>query len=519
MWRRRRRVVILAGVALVMLAVAVPLGRAATDRYYLPRVLLWMDADVGDHERFPSRAVGAGPSPFEYPVADGGTSSDARLQTVTLERDGQREERPLDDVLTSTGTTAFLVIHADHLVSERYFDGYDRESTQTSFSVAKSFVSALVGIAIEAGHIGGVDDPITTYLPELLDRDPRFGRITIRHLLTMSSGIRYDESGLPWDADDTKTYYMPDLRALALACEIESEPGQRFEYNNYNPLLLGLILERATGMSVSAYLAEKVWQPLGMGADGSWSLDSTASGFEKMESGINGRAIDFAKFGSLYLHGGEWGGRQVVPQAWVEESTRADVSTDPARGYQYFWWVGEAGHYSARGNHGQYIFVAPEKDLVIVRFGTRYGHASRVWMDVFEQVTARFEAPSGDGLVRAEFSSDARGEATGLAPAPARQAVLPRLPSPSRRGHAARPESRPYRRRTPCVQGEVRPLAMTPPPRRPSCPSFCIRVPGRVEPVLHPPDARRAHSARGGWPGKSAVRWPRSTRPGPAARS
>jgi len=427
MWRRRRRrVLVIAGVALVILAVAVPLGRAATDRYYLPRVLIWMDADVGDHERFPSRAVEAAPSPFEYPVADGETSPDARLHTVTLERDGQREERPLDEVLTSTGTTAFLVIHGDQLVSEQYFDGYDRDSTQTSFSVAKSFVSALVGIAIEEGHIDGVDDPITKYLPELLGRDPRFGRITIRHLLTMSSGIRYEEGGLPWNADDTKTYYEPDLRALALGCEIESEPGQRFEYNNYNPLLLGLILERATGMPVSTFLEQKLWQPLGMGADGSWSLDSTMSGFEKMESGINGRAIDFATFGSLYLHGGEWGGRQVVPRAWVEESTRADTSSDPARGYQYFWWVGEGGHYSARGNHGQYIFVAPERDLVIVRFGTRYGHGSRVWMDVFEQLAGRFEAPGGDGLVRAEYSFDARAVVTGLAPALSRQAVLPR---------------------------------------------------------------------------------------------
>lgn len=202
--------------------------------------------------------------------------------------------------------------------------------------------------------------------------------------------------------------------------------GNASRYNNYNPLLLGLILERATGMPVSTFLEQKLWQPLGMGADGSWSLDSTMSGFEKMESGINGRAIDFATFGSLYLHGGEWGGRQVVPRAWVEESTRADTSSDPARGYQYFWWVGEGGHYSARGNHGQYIFVAPERDLVIVRFGTRYGHGSRVWMDVFEQLAGRFEAPGGDGLVRAEYSFDARAVVTGLAPALSRQAVLPR---------------------------------------------------------------------------------------------
>jgi len=145
-------------------------------------------------------------------------------------------------------------------VYERYFGGSSRETLHTSLSVAKSILSALVGIAIEEGLIEGVEDPVTDYLPELRRRDPRFERITLRHLLTMSSGMRYWETDLPWPfADDTYTYYGTDMRKIALDdTEIERPPGQEFLYNNYNPLLLGLVLERATGMSVSEYMSTRL---------------------------------------------------------------------------------------------------------------------------------------------------------------------------------------------------------------------------------------------------------------------
>ena len=291
---------------------------------------------------------------------------------------GEKVTEPLEKFLEDTGTTAFLVIRDDKLLYEGYFNGYDRESTQTSFSVAKSFVSALVGIAIEEGYIGSVEDPITKYVPEL--EGPGMDKITIRHLLTMSSGLRYTGEGGGGGplGDDAKTYYDPNLRELALTVEPEVEPGRRWEYNNYHPLLLGMVLERATGRPVANYLSQKIWRPLGMEAEGSWSLDSEASGFEKMESGINGRAIDFAKFGRLYLNRGEWKGKEVVPQSWVEESTRVDTTTDPADFYQYFWWVDvvepDRGRFMARGNLGQFIYVVPDKDLVIVRFGESFGY-------------------------------------------------------------------------------------------------------------------------------------------------
>jgi CubicO group peptidase (beta-lactamase class C family) len=396
-----------------ILLVGIMTAAAATaDRFYVSRIVAWRNADFRDFEKFPSRRVPAGREAFSFEPAP--ENPPEYLRTVTYRRDapeptsdresmataldsvgGKEVTEPLDKFLTDTDTTAFIVVRDDTLVYENYFNGYDRRSTQTSFSVAKSFVSALVGIAIQEGHIGSVDDPITEYIPEL--KGPGMEEITIRHLLTMSSGLKYSgegDGGGPL-GDDAKTYYDPNLRELALTVEPEVEPGRRWEYNNYHPLLLGMILERATDRPVAAYLSQKIWRPLGMEADGSWSLDSEASGFEKMESGINARAIDFAKFGCLYLNRGEWDGEQVVPAGWVEQSTRVDTATDPADFYQHFWWVDvvepERGRFLARGNLGQYIYVAPDKDLVIVRMGEGFGYDER-WPELLRSIADK--APS-----------------------------------------------------------------------------------------------------------------------------
>jgi CubicO group peptidase (beta-lactamase class C family) len=383
---------------LVLLAlVTVVVAYLLAPHFYLTRTIFWGESDYRDLERFPARAIHNAPptSRFDELPADNRYAS--RIEAIGYRSTGGS----LVDYLEASGTTAFLVVHDDKVLYERYLDGHDETSVQTSFSMAKSFASALVGIAIEEGHIESVDEPITNYLPELLERDRRFESITIRNLLTMSSGIKYEEGGnLPWseEADDTKTYYATDLRELALGCRIEGAPGEYFEYNNYNPLLVGLILERATGMPVARYMQEKLWKPMGMEADGSWSLDSTESGFEKMESGVNARARDFARFGMLYAREGSWEGTQLISREWIGESTRADTSTDPSLDYQYFWWVNtpdrETSHFSARGKYGQYIYVAPEKDLVIVRLGKEEGERGfDYWTDLFEELATNLDVP------------------------------------------------------------------------------------------------------------------------------
>jgi CubicO group peptidase (beta-lactamase class C family) len=385
-----------AGLLLVLALVIVVVAYVLAPNFYLTRTIFWRESDYKDLEKFPARTIHNAPPVFRFDKLPADNPYASQIEAIASDSSNGES---LEDYLNASGTTAFLVIHDDKLLYERYFNGYDETSLNTSFSMAKSFASALVGIAIDNERIKSVNEPITNYIPELLEKDERFKSITIRNLLTMSSGIKYEEGGdLPWseEADDTKTYYATNLRELALEnCRIEGKPGEYFEYNNYNPLLVGLILERSTGTPVSRYLQDKLWKPMGMEADGSWSLDSTTSGFEKMESGVNARARDFGRFGMLFAKEGKWEGEQLISREWVEESTRPDATTDPSSDYQYFWWVNTPDgkdHFSARGNYGQYIYVASEKDLVIVRLGKDEGEQGyEYWIDLFEEVSTKLD--------------------------------------------------------------------------------------------------------------------------------
>lgn len=379
--------------ALALIGVFVILYSFIALRYSPGYIFRDLFMDLGtpyDYQILPQRQLSASPDTFTFAVD---TSKEALVQEVF-----QNNEliKNLDEFLEDTDTQAFLVIQDDKLIYERYFMGYQRDSIVTSFSVAKSFDSALVGIAIQEGFIKSVNDPITDYIPELSGRDTRFTDIQIRHLLMMASGLRYNSSRPISFGDDNLTSGFDDLRHLALTeTRITEKPGTAFLYNNYNPLLLGLILERATGRPVTTYLQEKLWNPLGMEYDGSWNLDAEENGFEKMETGINARAIDFAKFGRLYLNQGNWNGNQIIPSDWVAISISDNgLIKDAPIYYGYMWW-GErcnpdSKDFLATGDHGQFIYISPAKNLIIIRNGDNYGIESTgeewfVWADAFCQ--------------------------------------------------------------------------------------------------------------------------------------
>jgi CubicO group peptidase (beta-lactamase class C family) len=357
---------------------------------YVYRVLVWQESDYGDYmNNFPQRTLKAAPEPFIFDLA----ADEERVSRVFESAIGVDD---FETFLQEGDTQAFIVIQDDKILYEKYFNGAERDTLLTSFSVAKSYASALVGLAIADGYINSVDDPITDYLPELAERDARFHDITIRHLLLMAGGLDYQPTSLALlSSDDPLTTYYPDQRQLALEyTDIVDPPGEYFRYNKYHPQLLGLILERTTGRSVTDYMQAKLWTPIGTEFDGSWSLDSEESGFEKMEAGLNARAIDYAKLGRLYLQAGAWNGTQVVPAEWVAESTQVDPATqrtgyypdamgqaifDDLNGYYKYMWYGffrgEDGYdFAAEGDHGQFIYVSPAKNLIIVRNGLEYGH-------------------------------------------------------------------------------------------------------------------------------------------------
>jgi CubicO group peptidase (beta-lactamase class C family) len=388
--RVRRWFLVAGGVLALLFAAALGFygwAWSSTDESTLARAVIWRESDVGDQHRFPARRIPAGARASPLP----------RGVEADLVVGGESTE--LDEFLRETETLAFVVVHEDRLVYERYFNGATRESLQTSFSAAKSFASTLVGIAIDEGLIGGLDDRITEYLPELAARDPRFRQITLHDLLTMSSGIQWREGGFPSLGDDTQTYYGVDLRDLALnRTEIAEPPGVTWQYNDYNPLLLGLVLERVTKTSVSDFSARRLWQPLGAEADATWSLDSERSGFEKMESGLNARPVDYARFGLLFLHNGEWNGRRIVSKDWVRAATRPGTPADPVYyyDYRYFWWLDpeQPGRFYAFGKYGQFVYVAPDAHTVVVRFGRSSGVTRPTWLATFRDVADQLKRRS-----------------------------------------------------------------------------------------------------------------------------
>jgi CubicO group peptidase (beta-lactamase class C family) len=344
---------------------------------------------IEDHRAFPRRDIQNAAPAFHFtPASESGGLRDI-LDEVAAAHSGSAQAETMDAYLERNRTVTFLMIQHDRLLCERYYNGYKRDSICTSFSVAKSFVSAMIGIALHEKLIGSIDDALVKYLPEL--QGPSWAAITIRHLVSMSSGLRYDPKGfLPW-SDQPRIYYSLDLRRVALGARIAEPPGAHFHYNNYNLLLLGMVLERATGGHVAAYLQEKIWKPLGMKAAASWSLDSERSGMEKMESGLNARALDFAKFGRLYLRGGDWNGKQVVPAEWVAEST-TPWADGRWSNYKYLWWLPKSGkgRFMAVGNLGQFIYVAPDRDCIILRFGRgRPRDWQRRYVEMFAAIAER----------------------------------------------------------------------------------------------------------------------------------
>jgi CubicO group peptidase (beta-lactamase class C family) len=392
---------IIAAVIFGLLALFLGIAILVYPPIYVYRATVWQGSDAFDWQKFPSHPLDAAPTAYHFEAAP-----DPRVEELFEEITSAGD---WNSFLEENSTQAFIVIQDGKILYENYFNDTQRDSIVTSFSVAKSFTSALVGIAIDEGYIYSVDDPITTYLPELAERDPRFQEITVRHLLLMASGLDYVEfRPLLFNSDDILTSYYPDQRKAALGfTKIIDPPGAYYRYNKYHPQLLGMILERTTGMPVTSYMQTRLWDKLGMEFAGSWSTDSIASDFERMEAGVNARAIDFAKFGMLFLNGGSWQGEQVISKAWVDESAGplypqnyADYYSDwyvllPGEGhYKYMWYslVREDGSYdfTAEGDKGQFIYVSTQKDLVIVRNGIQYGLASEEWYQLFYEFASQY---------------------------------------------------------------------------------------------------------------------------------
>lgn len=355
---------------------------------HVGRFFIYNFADIQDYKKFPRAAVERAPEQTPFTFASLPDSAQLQLKPKIKGR-----SLTLEQFMQRTGTVALLVIKNDTLVLERYQHPKGEAVIVPSFSVAKSFTSALVGIALAEGHIKNVQQSIRDYVPEL-PQEP-FQAITIEHLLEMRSGLQFNESYVNPFGHVATSYYGTHLKQLTKNLKAKQAPDKSFDYISINTQLLGWAVENATGKKLADYLEEKIWQPLGMEYDASWSLDSRRHQTEKAFCCINARARDFAKFGRLYLQGGQWDGTQVVPQDWVERST--DFSLGRNRGYRYQWWRrGDAysKDFFAQGILGQYIYVNPEENLIAVRLGRRYGSVN--WVGLFQTITKKLASPAGE---------------------------------------------------------------------------------------------------------------------------
>lgn len=262
-----------------------------------------------------------------------------------------------------------LVVRNGYILAEKYYPPYEQDVEHEIFSVTKSIISALVGIAIEEGYIESVDQKVSTFFPDRItvNPDPRKDQITLEHLLTMTSGFDWDES----DALFAQMVRNLDWVQFVLDRPMMEEPGTRFNYSSGNAHLLSAILQVATGMSTMNFAQAYLFDPLGI-SHITWQTDP--SGIPIGGWGLSLMPRDMAKIGALYLNNGVWNGRQIVPARWVRASTEEHVRIDePLEPWElhlgYAWWLHEFGAYAAHGKGGQFIFVLPSLGLVVVYTG------------------------------------------------------------------------------------------------------------------------------------------------------
>ncbi|HVX49701.1 MAG TPA: serine hydrolase [Chitinophagaceae bacterium] len=349
------------GLIILFIIAAFSLYATVTGRFYLFKAVWYNFANIDDYKIFSNNTVHAGKGK-PWPEA-------AAKNTIAYPAD-------LNNEMESLSTVGLLMVKNNNIVFEKYWDGYSDTSKSGSFSMAKSITSLLVGAAIHDGFIKSVDEPAGDFIPEFKKGEK--AKVRIADLLTMSSGSDWDESYANPFSVTTELYYGSDLYKTAVGVKIINTPGTLHKYKSGDTQLLGLVVEKATGKSLSDYAAEKLWQPLGAEHDAVWSTDH-GGGYEKAYCCFNSNVRDFARIGKLMLDSGKIDGMPVIDSAYFANSIKPCNITDQAgnkcRYYGYQWWIDPKHEdiFYARGILGQYIIVIPRKKMIIVRLGKHTG--------------------------------------------------------------------------------------------------------------------------------------------------
>ena len=312
---------------IILLAVAV-LSQSCT----ATRAFTYWGPNITDHKIFAHDEITSSDSAFLFKA---GNDDSVKNYVVSTQKGSDTLRLSLDDYLKTTTTTAFLVIRNDSILYESYFKGYTRDSISKVFSVSKSITSLLTGIAVDEGYIESVNDPVTKYIPELKKKDPYFQQLTIEHLLNMRAGFKFNENSYFPTSKATHLYYGTNHLGKVKRVKFAYKPGEKHQYQSLVTALLGVAVERATGKSLSSYLQEKVWTPMGMENRATWDIDDRRHRSNKAHVGVNTTAIDLAKIGRLYINNGNWNGKQIVSADWIAKSVTPNTDNE---GYQYQWY-------------------------------------------------------------------------------------------------------------------------------------------------------------------------------------
>lgn len=322
-------------------------------------------ANINDHEQFETNLIQAG-------------------QAQPIPNHAKRNSKALDEgfkkELESLNAAAFLVIKDDQVIFEEYLSGYNDRSKTNSFSMAKTVTTMLLGIAIEEGFVRDLDQPIVDFLPEFKN-DPFGKTATVRQLSLMNSGYDWDEQYYTPFSPTVKLYYGDDVSEFTTGRFFSAEPGTFWEYSSASTELLGVFLLRALqkplgDISLSDYLSEKLWRPLGMNDDALWHTDNV--GMELTYCCINTNARNYAKLGMLLMNKGRWNGKQLIPEAFIEEMLKPEGTSY----YGLSTWLSDGqqpAFYAFSGHLGQFIINVPEHNMVVVRLGEK-AHPSNDFM-------------------------------------------------------------------------------------------------------------------------------------------
>lgn len=343
----------------IILLAVVSIGIKLFAPEYLKTAIEYRTPDIDDYKIFANRIVKAGNYiPWEKAV-------DYNTKEFSEETLNRIEE--FDPI-------AFLIIQDKKIKYEHYWEGYNEDSLSNSFSMAKSIISLLIGIAIDEGKIKSLDQKAADFIPEY--KNPPNDVLSIRDLLSMSSGLNWDESYSNPFSVTTKAYYGTDLFSLIKDLKVVEKPGVKWKYLSGNTQILAFILKNATGMSVSDYASEKLWKPLGAKNNALWCLDKK-DGMEKAYCCFNSNARDFARIGQMILDKGKFDEVEIISKKYIDLATKpnTDLVTDKGQIVDFYglqFWILQHKGYKipfARGILGQYIFIIPEKNAVVVRLG------------------------------------------------------------------------------------------------------------------------------------------------------